>query len=50
MWLPALGALLFLGAGIWWATRPGEPPPPQLNQAEMGDAGDAGAGDAASEK
>ncbi len=25
MWLPALGALLFLLAGIWWATRPSAP-------------------------
>lgn len=24
MWLPALGALLFLITGIWWATRPAE--------------------------
>ena len=25
MWLPALGATLFLIVGIWWATRPAEP-------------------------
>lgn len=31
MWLPALGIVLFLVAGIWWATRPvpqAPPPPP----------------------
>ncbi len=27
MWLPALGGVLFLLVGIWWATRP-EPPKP----------------------
>ncbi len=27
MWLPALGAALFALAGIWWATRPSDPPP-----------------------
>ena len=38
MWLPALGAALFLIVGIWWATRPSPPPPPQT-----ADAADAGA-------
>jgi translation initiation factor IF-2 len=28
MWLPALGAALFLSAGLWWAVRPEPPPPP----------------------
>lgn len=27
MWLPALGAFLFLLAGIWWMTRPSDAPP-----------------------
>jgi hypothetical protein len=27
MWLPALGAALFLLVGIWWATRPSAAPP-----------------------
>ena len=26
MWLPALGVVLFLIAGIWWATRNGPSP------------------------
>jgi hypothetical protein len=29
MWLPALGAVMFLAAGIWWATRPVYHPPPE---------------------
>src|ERR1700691_5890754 len=28
MWLPALGAALFLGVGIWWAVTPSSQPPP----------------------
>ncbi len=28
MWLPALGIVLFLIAGIWWATRPMPQAPP----------------------
>ncbi|HEY1958794.1 MAG TPA: hypothetical protein VGH28_24435 [Polyangiaceae bacterium] len=28
MWLPALGAVLFLAAGIYWVTRPEPAPPP----------------------
>src|SRR5579863_5725381 len=27
MWLPALGAALFLGVGLWWAVTPSAPPP-----------------------
>lgn len=27
MWLPALGAALFLGAGLWWAVTPAAPTP-----------------------
>jgi hypothetical protein len=28
MWLPALGAALFISVGLWWAVTPGAPPPP----------------------
>jgi len=28
MWLPALGLVLFLAAGIWWATAPASAPEP----------------------
>lgn len=27
MWLPGLGAALFVAAGLWWAVTPGAPPP-----------------------
>jgi hypothetical protein len=27
MWLPALGATLFVSAGLWWAVTPGDPLP-----------------------
>jgi hypothetical protein len=27
MWLPALGAALFVSAGLWWAVTPAPPPP-----------------------
>jgi hypothetical protein len=27
MWLPGLGAALFVGVGLWWAVTPGAPPP-----------------------
>ncbi|MGH7293765.1 MAG: hypothetical protein ACRELB_02475, partial [Polyangiaceae bacterium] len=27
MWLPVLGAALFLAAGIWWAATPAITPP-----------------------
>jgi hypothetical protein len=27
MWLPAVGALLFAAAGVWWATLPNPAPP-----------------------
>jgi hypothetical protein len=43
MWLPALGALLFALAGVWWATRP--VPPPIAADAAV-DAGDHGGGSA----
>jgi hypothetical protein len=50
MWLPAIGAALFLVFGIWWATRVEDKPPPApettaatLDAApEAGDAGPAG--------
>jgi ferric-dicitrate binding protein FerR (iron transport regulator) len=50
MWLPALGAAVFLAAGLWWLARP-QPPQDSTQQAATGvDAGaDAGA-DAASPK
>ena len=28
MWLPALGAALFIAVGLWWAVTPSPPPPP----------------------
>ena len=40
MWLPGLGAFLFLLVGIWWALQP-KPAP------ETGSAADAGAESAA---
>lgn len=39
MWLPALGAALFVAVGIWWATRPEEKPAPVETTAEALDAG-----------
>lgn len=49
LWLPALGAALFLLAGVWWLTRPSDLPPPSAADAGAaavtGDAapgGDAG--------
>lgn len=48
LWLPALGAALFLIAGIWWVTRTPEPLPPSTT-ADAGAAvvsGDAAGGDA----
>jgi hypothetical protein len=27
MWLPGLGATLFVAVGLWWAVTPGAPPP-----------------------
>ncbi len=49
MWLPALGALLFLVAGIYWATRPAEPVASTGGDdgGIAADAGDAGADAAA---
>jgi hypothetical protein len=45
MWLPALGAALFIVAGIWWATKPSpkqaEEPEEQVAPAAA-DAGPAG--------
>ena len=41
MWLPALGAVLFLSAGLWLATRPEEP---RVIAAETADAGAAAPG------
>lgn len=29
MWLPALGAALFITVGLWWAVTPSPPPPPE---------------------
>ena len=37
MWLPALGAVLFLAVGLWWATRPA--PPAAIAQDSAADAG-----------
>jgi hypothetical protein len=42
MWLPALGAVLFLLAGVWWAARPADKP--ESPAAEAG--ADAGAANA----
>jgi hypothetical protein len=43
MWLPAVGVLLFLGIGIWWATRPVEKPPePAADETTAAAVGDAG--------
>jgi hypothetical protein len=42
MWLPALGAALFLLAGIWWATRPSAAPVQGGEKTAI--AADAGAG------
>jgi hypothetical protein len=44
MWLPALGAALFLIAGIVWATRP-PPPPPASAEDDAGESDAAAAGD-----
>jgi hypothetical protein len=55
LWLPALGAALFLLAGIWWVTRTAEPLPSSTADAGAavvsGDAagGDAGAAPAAAQ-
>jgi hypothetical protein len=43
MWLPAIGVLLFLAVGIWWATRPVEKPPePPAAEETAAAPGDAG--------
>lgn len=49
LWLPALGAALFLIAGIWWVTRAPDPVPPSTADAgaavvtgDAAPAGDAG--------
>jgi hypothetical protein len=47
LWLPALGAALFLLAGIWWVTRTPEPKPPAVIDADAAVvSGDAAGGDA----
>lgn len=47
LWLPALGAVLFLVVGIWWVTRTPEPKPAStLDAGATVVAGDAAAGDA----
>jgi len=33
MWLPALGAALFVSVGLWWAVTPPAPPPVDADQA-----------------
>jgi hypothetical protein len=33
MWLPALGAALFVSVGLWWAVTPAPPPPADADQA-----------------
>jgi hypothetical protein len=30
MWLPALGAALFVAAGVWWALQPKAKPPADI--------------------
>jgi hypothetical protein len=39
MWLPALGAALFLIVGIWWAMRPSDAPAPSAEPAASASAG-----------
>jgi hypothetical protein len=39
LWLPAIGALLFALAGVWWATRP---VPPAIVADTVADAGSEG--------
>lgn len=46
MWLPALGGALFLALGIWWISRPADPPPDSASEPTTAAAVDAG-GDAA---
>src|SRR4051812_34003145 len=43
MWLPALGAALFLLVGLWWATRPEPPAPIATDDTADAAAADAGA-------
>jgi hypothetical protein len=33
MWLPALGAALFVSVGLWWAVTPAAPPVADADQA-----------------
>jgi hypothetical protein len=47
MWLPALGVALFVGAAVWWATRPAPPPPPPVEAAASASASAAVDGGAA---
>ncbi|MGH7284889.1 MAG: hypothetical protein ACRELY_25465 [Polyangiaceae bacterium] len=42
MWLPALGAALFLLVGVWWATR-SQPVPPAPAPAPQASAASAAA-------
>jgi hypothetical protein len=35
MWLPALGAALFLAAGVWWLARPQPAPEPVTSAAAV---------------
>lgn len=47
LWLPALGAALFLLVGIWWVTRtPAPVPPSTLDAGATVVAGDAAGADA----
>ena len=43
MWLPALGAAIFLSVGLWWAVTPADVPPADANQAPSASASVAAA-------
>jgi hypothetical protein len=43
MWLPALGAALFVAVGLWWAVTPPAAPPPAPETSVSGSAGAAAA-------
>ena len=43
-WLPVLGVVLFLGAGIWWMTSGEEKKPAPVEAPAAADVSDAGPG------